>query len=538
MSLRNSIEDDEELALELQAEFDKLYHLEVSASVQSPREQELKSDTTKNPSIFSFFFSRSSKKKECSKDEESKYDDIDSKVNVYNANDTGRVNNIQQLKVLFGSELLESQIQEALDAANGNPDLAYEFLLNGIPEEYLIKAIEFKDCKTIDEKIRWLSSDHGQQVLSQRPLLNEFYINGRIFRMIKDPLWEIRLNEWLQVHPDKKPYGLNLPDPIAKEKRKNKTIWLHKPHQNPPLHILFAKDINNSKLALSNHFPVKNKYDLLIEGFTIFPNIIPREVLEEANIAINGMLSNLFIKKQQKREASKSAKEKLRDDEDDSIDNNDAFTSGISNDKRILALFYSSPIFHLVQSILYGQRAATSPLNQKTYCGGAQVAFRFSQPRGYQNRSEIGGASWHLDGMDKSQYSPFSLLIGVALNDQLDDFSGNLCLHPGSHHTLQSFVKRYAEACDARDKLSEGFNPPGPVNIPRPDLGEPEQVKMTSGSVVFVLHKTAHLGGPNYSDQVRKMIYFRVSHVQHGEMKAKSLENIWIEFEGMSEVLS
>jgi len=60
---------------------------------------------------------------------------------------------------------------------------------------------------------------------------------------------------------------------------------------------------------------------------------------------------------------------------------------------------------------------------------------------------------------------------------------------------------------------------------------------MRKGDVVFALHKTAHRGGPNYSTEVRRMIYFRVNHVEHGRLKMESLQNIWAEFAGMQEVL-
>jgi len=68
-------------------------------------------------------------------------------------------------------------------------------------------------------------------------------------------------------------------------------------------------------------------------------------------------------------------------------------------------------------------------------------------------------------------------------------------------------------------------------------VGEPEQILLSRGDVVFALHKTGHRGGPNYSNDLRRMVYFRVSHVHHGQLKLQSLNDIWVEFQGIRDVL-
>jgi len=46
-----------------------------------------------------------------------------------------------------------------------------------------------------------------------------------------------------------------------------------------------------------------------------------------------------------------------------------------------------------------------------------------------------------------------------------------------------------------------------------PPLGPPLQVKAKAGDI-FLLHpETAHEGGPNYSDEIRSMVYFRLRHL-------------------------
>lgn len=175
-----------------------------------------------------------------------------------------------------------------------------------------------------------------------------------------------------------------------------------------------------------------------------------------------------------------------------------------TNNKDVLALYYCSPIYALVEALLHNENHSLAAIKSNKYSfqprtGGAQVAFRFSQARQsgssihakigtvhiYNSNSIItilvsititiyqiiknittitilvstyvciyinhltiylsisiqlinqhitnnqGGRSWHIDGMDRGTYGAFSLLIGVALSDQLVDYCGNLCLHAG-----------------------------------------------------------------------------------------------------------
>jgi ectoine hydroxylase-related dioxygenase (phytanoyl-CoA dioxygenase family) len=147
--------------------------------------------------------------------------------------------------------------------------------------------------------------------------------------------------------------------------------------------------------------------------------------------------------------------------------------------------------------------------------------------------------------MDRGTYGAFSLLIGVALSDQLSDYCGNLCLHPGSHHLLKAYMKSYAKACDDTqvDKgdvsalQAHRLNAVSLLRANKPTLDEPVQVKLHRGDVVFSMHKVAHLGGPNYSSDIRKMVYFRVSHRNLHTIRDDALDNLWLEYEGMKEVL-
>lgn len=402
--------------------------------------------------------------------------------------------------------------------------------------------IHYSDCATAAEREAWLHSSHGQQLLRSRPLLYEFYLNGRLLRMVHNPHWTARLRQWLSLDrlPPSQEKQFDLRERLEEKLKKHKSEWLHTPRQHalPPAE-LFRHEINNYK---SFEFHTKNKYDILIDGFTIFRGIVPMPVVAAAESFIEEAISAVEL----------SSISGSKTNEIDIVDPH--FTSAISNDKAILALFYNSPVYALAQQILHGTAGSGRP---HSIVGGAQVAYRYTQSRPaarlWQGRGyELGGKNWHLDGTNEGKYSPFSLLIGIALSDQQQEFSGNLCVFPGSHHTLQPWLKEYATACK---ELSDQYDhqaqedPTGALaELTRRklalqrqqghmDLGEPTQILVSPGDVVFVLHRVAHRGGPNYSPNVRKMIYFRVSHKDHERMKDAALDDLWIEYEGMKEVL-
>ena len=444
---------------------------------------------------------------------------------------------------------------------------------------------QFRECMDTRERLRWLESERGQMILSKRPILQTQDRNGQLARMVANKHWIPRLNEWLYIpdhfmlDADNVPYGLKV-NTVPKHLREQEFRWLHPPHVHPPLGQLFQDCDSFMQPAL---FPTKNKYDLLIDGFTIFPGVVSASLVASANAAISTMIVNHEDFKRA-HEDQFSSSQRTGTNYNNHINGNngngnnnyapsfeDGFLHGPCNDKNVLALYYASPVYSLVEDILHNEgvrhkhdSGSVSPsitlsdrskLPVQQRVGGAQVAFRFSQPRpsGFwdgggsigaaASGGKLGGLGWHIDGLDRGILNSFTLLIGIALSDQLADFSGNLCLHAGSHHTLSKYVSDYAHCIDAAASsgLSELEQRQQAFELARrnkPDLGEPVQIKLSRGDVVVVLHRIAHRGGPNYSDSIRRMVYFRVSHKRHVELKTAALDNLWVELEGMQEVLA
>jgi hypothetical protein len=305
---------------------------------------------------------------------------------------------------------------------------------------------------------------------------------------------------------------------------------------------------------------------------------------KDKNFSDQSMTKEIFL-------GSKEKQKKRLENRALQMDNGDGyFVSGTTNDLTVLSLYYATPLHAMIESLLHGSptqytqkmindgKAKTKPghvlpTEQKegdqpeelrrpfrVATSGCQVAYRFSQPLPGGNSSSagrlpenymnlpasqslynrqyppLGGNGWHVDGLGRGQWGTFSFLIGIPLNNQFEEYSGNLCLHEGSHYTLQPYMKEYANRFNATDSFEERFALAR--NVPKPMLNEPTQITAAAGDVIIALHKVAHLGGPNYSNEIRKMLYFRISHSKHQELRFAALDDLWIEYEGMQDILS
>lgn len=383
----------------------------------------------------------------------------------------------------------------------------------------------FKDCRSLDEKVAWVHSEQGQAVLSKRPVLLHYFETGQLVRLLSNRHWTARLEAWL-TPSEAVPFGLHLPL-TEDEKEKLRDEWIGPRYTNPPLAQHFSscwEGFQHETMAL------ENRLELVADGFTVLRGVVPMHVLEIANAAAAELLAqgtgtDLSYLGDRRKMAQLKPNPRNQDP---------FFISGGTNHLDILSLYYASPVAAMIEHLLHGDHRDKGQA-QRAAVHGAQVAFRMTMPRiGASSSGKVGGSSWHVDGLDRGKYGSFSLLVGFPLNDQADAFSGNLCLHAGSHHTLQPYLKNYAMQALVTESDAERAQV---HRLPRPDLGEPVQVRLNAGDVVIALHKVAHLGGPNYSQEVRKMIYMRVSHAKHAELRVDALDDLWIEYEGLHDLV-
>jgi hypothetical protein len=103
-------------------------------------------------------------------------------------------------------------------------------------------------------------------------------------------------------------------------------------------------------------------------------------------------------------------------------------TGSICADQDILALFYATPVVHIVQRML-GAGDVAHPLS-------ARVVTTFPTLE-LLDSPALFGDKWSIDGFTGTGgHSPYTMLVGVALTDVTESERGNFCVHSGSHMTL------------------------------------------------------------------------------------------------------
>lgn len=103
-------------------------------------------------------------------------------------------------------------------------------------------------------------------------------------------------------------------------------------------------------------------------------------------------------------------------------------TGAICGDCNVLALFYASPVVHIVQRLL-GAGDVAAPLT-------ASVVTTFPTLQ-LVDSPALFGDRWSISGFTSTGgHSPYSLFVGVALTDLQESERGNFCVHSGSHMTL------------------------------------------------------------------------------------------------------
>lgn len=116
----------------------------------------------------------------------------------------------------------------------------------------------------------------------------------------------------------------------------------------------------------------------------------------------------------------------------------------------------------------------------------------------------IDGIPTDGNGLDKSKLHPFSLLVGVYLNDLTVERSGQLILYPGSHVKHAQHFASQGSAQSLLKAQEGGFKMPL-------DFQNPVPLLVSAGTVVVSHYLTAHGIWENCSHQIRYALYFRVT---------------------------
>jgi ectoine hydroxylase-related dioxygenase (phytanoyl-CoA dioxygenase family) len=114
-----------------------------------------------------------------------------------------------------------------------------------------------------------------------------------------------------------------------------------------------------------------------------------------------------------------------------------------------------------------------------------------------------------------NKLSPFSLLLGVALTNQTEDFCGNFVVYPGSHFLINKelFSGVGLELGEA-NKIIEGKLPERLLK----KLKEPLQLHLSAGDAVLCHYQLVHGVSENRNGfEPRINLYWRIKHINHNE---------------------
>jgi hypothetical protein len=110
---------------------------------------------------------------------------------------------------------------------------------------------KFKDCITINEKIEWLNSEEGKNMLNKRPRVKELFESGKLLHMLHNPEWSDKIDMWLST-------GF----------RQSISSMLS------PL----SSSVSSSNYLISEPLSNELKMNLMIQGYVILRDFIPQEI--------------------------------------------------------------------------------------------------------------------------------------------------------------------------------------------------------------------------------------------------------------------
>lgn len=214
-----------------------------------------------------------------------------------------------------------------------------------------------------------------------------------------------------------------------------------------------VRSIVNANISFSEF---KHFYE---NGFVVCRNVINKELIQAANKIVN-----YWISKSIPYNTNTSTTTTNDFKEVSFLPSNQGFEliGDINSDLDILALYYKSPLIHILQYML-----GDGDVERIT---SAQIITTFPTLELIESPA-LYGDKWVIDGFTNSGgHSPYTLLVGVALTDINEINHGNFCVHSTSHLIL------FEEYLDHVKKKKSLFSENPNKCASKPDLGEPSQV--------------------------------------------------------------
>lgn len=313
---------------------------------------------------------------------------------------------------------------------------------------------------SVDQQMKWLTTRVGQMFLQRDPRLMKMYQDGNLQKVLHRP-------DWHQVALNWKDYQ-NLPIPY-----------------NP---------MNNNILSI-NH--IQWFFD---QGYTKVDKIIPQSYISSALRVINFWLGHNPLPKV-------------------NLLGNIDLTGAILTDPNLMELLYETPLIDMIQTLL--------GIGNMSPCLECGISLRYPQLTGDNPNSgvsnskklELGGKRWRVDNSNpKTPISKrYSVLAAIPLNETTKPYEGNFCVFPGGHDRvydilLERALKNNNSTTTTNNPSTPEFDLSDELDMNKPDIGEPIQILSSPGDVIFLPGElTPHRDSPNYSCNIRYMVYFRIS---------------------------
>lgn len=180
----------------------------------------------------------------------------------------------------------------------------------------------------------------------------------------------------------------------------------------------------------------------------------------------------------------------------------------------LAALLTGSPAFGLAESL-----TAAGSLEAPWQ---VQLALNIPPFPHVPGMGHIDGAPHEADGRPGT----FTLLAGVLMSDQPGEDAGNLWVWPGTHLTHAEYFRTHGP--DAF--FTAGGYPPVP-------LPEPEQIRGRAGDLVLAHYLLSHNIGGNTAESVRRAVYFRVKRTGHDPRWREFLQDPWLDYPAVRDLL-
>jgi hypothetical protein len=139
----------------------------------------------------------------------------------------------------------------------------------------------------------------------------------------------------------------------------------------------------------------------------------------------------------------------------------------------------------------------------------------------------------HLDGHRPGQARPdsFTMLAGIYLIDESAPDSGNLWVWPGSHLVHERVFREQGPTA-----LLAVSGHAAVLEAP-PRYSEPVQVLANRGDLLLAHFLLGHNTGGNTSNQIRRIVYYRLSCPAHASRWAGTLTSAFTEYEPVRRAL-